>query len=179
MLRELLVEELRDLYHAEGQLVKALPKMAKAAKSPKLKEAIQRHLTETEGHVERLQKAFELLGEKQKAKPCKGMMGIVEEGREVIEEGKRRDEIDADLALIGAAQRVEHYEIAAYGTARAMAERLGEDRLVRLLSQTLQEEENADQKLTKIAEPMLRESETGGEEEEDEEMEMEEEEEEV
>lgn len=158
MLRELLVEELRDIYHAEGQLVKALPKMAKAANSPKLKDAIQKHLTETEGHVERLQKAFELLGQKQKAKPCKGMMGLVEEGRDTIAEGKQMDETDADLALIGAAQRVEHYEIAAYGTARAMAEQLGEDKIVRLLSQTLAEEASADQKLTKIAEPMLKEA---------------------
>jgi Mn-containing catalase len=158
MLRELLVEELRDLYHAEGQLVKALPKMAKAAKNPKLKDAIQKHLAETESHVERLQKAFDLLGEKQKAKPCKGMMGLVEEGREVIDEGKQKEDVEADLALIGAAQRVEHYEIAAYGTARAMAQELGEEKIVKLLSQTLAEEESADQKLTKIAEPMLQES---------------------
>src|ERR1700722_9552516 len=110
MLRELLIDELRDIYHAEGQLVKALPKMAKAAKSSQLKQAFQKHLTETEGHVERLQKVFDLLGEKQKGKPCKGMMGLVEEGRETIEEGKERDDFAADLALIGAAQRVEHYE---------------------------------------------------------------------
>lgn len=158
MLRELLVEELRDIYHAEGQLVKALPKMAKAAKSPKLKEAIQKHLAETEGHVERLQEAFELLGEKQKGKPCKGMMGLVQEGREVIVEGKQMEDVDADLALIGAAQRVEHYEIAAYGTARAMAQQLGEKRIVQLLSHTLDEEENTDQALTNLAEPMLKES---------------------
>jgi Mn-containing catalase len=158
MLRELLVEELRDIYHAEGQLVKALPKMAKAAKSPKLKEAIQKHLAETEGHVERLQEAFELLGEKQKGKPCKGMIGLVQEGREVIVEGKQMEDVDADLALIGAAQRVEHYEIAAYGTARAMAKQLGEERIVQLLSHTLDEEKNTDQALTNLAEPMLKES---------------------
>ena len=165
MLRELLVEELRDLYNAEGQLVKALPKMAKAANNPKLKDAIQRHLTETEGHVERLQKAFELLGQKQKSKPCRGMMGLVEEGREVIDDGKKMDDVDADLALIGAAHRVEHYEIAAYGNARAIAQELGEDKVARLLSQNLAEEENADQKLTRIAEPMLKESKMQEEEE--------------
>jgi Mn-containing catalase len=155
MFRELLVEELRDIYHAEGQLVKALPKMAKAAKSSQLKRAFNQHLAETEGHVERLQQAFELLGEKPKGKPCKGMMGLVEEGRETITEGKAKDEVFADLALIGAAQRVEHYEIAAYGTARAIAEQLGENGVVRLLSQTLVEEEKADETLTLIAEPML------------------------
>jgi len=158
MLRELLIDELRDIYHAEGQLVKALPKMAKAAKSPQLKQAFQKHLTETEGHVERLQKAFDLLGEKQKGKPCKGMMGLVEEGRETIEEGKEKDEVVADLALIGAAQRVEHYEMAAYGTARAMAQQLGESKVARLLDQTLAEEKKADQTLSQIAEPLLGES---------------------
>jgi Mn-containing catalase len=158
MLKELLVEELRDIYHAEGQLVKALPRMAKAAKSPELKEAIQKHLTETEGHVERLQQAFELLGEKTKGKPCKGMMGLVEEGKEAIEEGKKMEEADADLALIGAAQRVEHYEMAAYGTARAMAAQIGEDKVAQLLSTTLEEEKKADQTLTGIASPLLQEA---------------------
>src|SRR5580692_5166813 len=137
MLRELLIEELRDIYHAEGQLVKALPKMAKAAKSDQLRQAFQKHLAETEGHVERLQKAFDLLGEKAKGKPCKGMMGLVDEGRETIDEGKEMEDPIADLALIGAAQRVEHYEMAAYGTARAMAARLGESKVVNLLNQTL------------------------------------------
>jgi Mn-containing catalase len=158
MLRELLIDELRDIYHAEGQLVKALPKMAKAAKSAELKQAFQKHLAETEGHVERLQKAFDLLGEKQKGKPCKGMLGLVAEGHETIDEGKERDEAAADLALIGAAQRVEHYEMAAYGTARAMAEQLGETKVATLLSQTLDEEKKADQKLTQIAGPLLSES---------------------
>jgi Mn-containing catalase len=169
MLRELLVEELRDIYHAEGQLVKALPKMAKAAKSVQLRQAFQKHLAETEGHVERLQKAFDLLGEKQKGKPCKGMMGLVEEGRETIDEGKELEDVAADLALIGAAQRVEHYEMAAYGTARAMAERLGENKIVSLLSQTLAEEEKTDKTLTKIAEPLLEESSVGEEETENQE----------
>jgi len=164
MLRELLIEELRDIYHAEGQLVKALPKMAKAAKSPQLKQAFQQHLTETEGHVERLQQAFELLGEKERGKPCKGMMGLVEEGKETINQGKDQDQVIADLALIGAAQRVEHYEIAAYGTARAMAEQLRQDKVASLLSQTLEEEEKADLALTNIAEPLMEESETSREE---------------
>jgi Mn-containing catalase len=169
MLRELLIEELRDIYHAEGQLVKALPKMAKAAKSDQLRQAFQKHLAETEGHVERLQKAFDLLGEKAKGKPCKGMMGLVDEGRETIDEGKEMEDPIADLALIGAAQRVEHYEMAAYGTARAMAARLGESKVVNLLNQTLSEEEKADQTLTKIAEPMLEESSVGEEETEEQE----------
>jgi Mn-containing catalase len=169
MLRELLIDELRDIYHAEGQLVKALPKMAKAAKSSQLKQAFQKHLTETEGHVERLQKVFDLLGEKQKGKPCKGMMGLVEEGRETIEEGKERDDFAADLALIGAAQRAEHYEMAAYGTARTMAEQLGENKVATLLDQTLAEEKKADQTLSQIAEPLLVESGAGEEEAEEQE----------
>jgi ferritin-like metal-binding protein YciE len=150
-------------------LVKALPKMAKAAKSAQLKQAFQKHLTETEGHVARLQKAFDLLGEKQKGKPCKGMLGLVEEGRDTINEGKERDEIAADLALIGAAQRVEHYEMAAYGTARAMAEQLGENKVATLLGQTLDEEKKADQKLTQIAGPLLSESSAGEEQAEEQE----------
>jgi Mn-containing catalase len=169
MLRELLIDELRDIYHAEGQLVKALPKMAKAAKSSQLKQAFQKHLTETEGHVERLQKVFDLLGEKQKGKPCKGMMGLVEEGRETIEEGKERDDFAADLALIGAAQRAEHYEMAAYGTARTMAEQLGENKVATLLDQTLAEEKKADQTLSQIAEPLLVESGAGEKEAEEQE----------
>jgi Mn-containing catalase len=169
MLRELLIDELRDIYHAEGKLVKALPKMAKAAKSSQLKQAFQKHLTETEGHVELLQKVFDLLGEKQKGKPCKGMMGLVEEGRETIEEGKERDDFAADLALIGAAQRVEHYEMAAYGTARTMAEQLGENKVATLLDQTLAEEKKADQTLSQIAEPLLVESGAGEKEAEEQE----------
>jgi Mn-containing catalase len=124
LLQELLTEELKDLLHAENQLVKALPKMAKAAKDADLKTAFEDHLEQTKGHVERLKQAFEILGEKPKAKPCKGMAGLVEEGQEVITEGKEMEEAPADLALIGAAQRVEHYEIAAYGTARAIAEQM-------------------------------------------------------
>src|SRR4030088_860837 len=114
-IKELLVEQLQDLLHAEGQLTGALPKMAEAANHPKLKEAFAKHLVQTEGHVQRLRKVFEMLGEKAEPKPCKAMMGLVEEGQETIEEGAEMESIAAALALIAAAQRVEHYEIACYG----------------------------------------------------------------
>src|SRR5262249_45938117 len=153
MLKDLLIDELQDIYHAERQLVKALPKMAKAANSSELKKVFQNHLSQTEGQVERLNQAFELLGQRAKAKVCKGMMGLVEEGRDTMNQGKEMEEPIADLALIGAAQRVEHYEISAYGTARTIAEQLGQDEVVQLLEQTLEEEKGADQMLTKIAGP--------------------------
>jgi Mn-containing catalase len=172
LLRELLTEELKDLLHAENQLVKALPKMAKAAKDGDLKAAFEDHLEQTKGHVERLKEVFELLGEKPKAKPCKGMAGLVEEGQEVITDGKEMEEAPADLALIGAAQRVEHYEIAAYGAARAIAEQMERRDIVKLLSQTLGEEEKADQLLTKLAQPLLEEAGQATEEEELEEEEV-------
>jgi Mn-containing catalase len=171
LLRELLTEELKDLLSAENQLVKALPKMAKAAKDADLKQAFEEHLEQTKGHVERLKQAFDLLEVKPKAKACKGMAGLVEEGQEVITEGKQMEEAAADLALIGAAQRVEHYEIAAYGTARAIAEQMSRQDIVKLLSQTLAEEEKADQLMTKLAQPLLEEA---GQEVEEEEMEEEE-----
>jgi ferritin-like metal-binding protein YciE len=158
MLRELLIEEMKDIYHAETQLVKALPKMAKAARSKQLKEAFQSHLEETQGHVERLKQAFEMLGEKAKTKTCEGMKGLIEEGQDVISEFKKMEEPLSDLALIAAAQRIEHYEIATYGTVRTMAEQLGETRVARLLMQTLNEEERADKLLTKMAMPMYKES---------------------
>jgi Mn-containing catalase len=158
LLQELLTEELKDLLHAENQLVKALPRMAKAAHDGDLKTAFEEHLEQTKGHVERLKQAFEMLEEKPKAKPCKGMAGLVEEGQEVITEGKEMEEAAADLALIGAAQRVEHYEIAAYGTARAIAEQMNRQDIVTLLTQTLAEEEKADQLLTKVAHPLLEEA---------------------
>ena len=167
LLHELLTEELKDLLHAENQLVKALPKMAKAAKDPDLRIAFEDHLEQTKGHVERLKEVFELLDEKPKAKPCKGMAGLVEEGQEVIADGKEMEEAPADLALIGAAQRVEHYEIAAYGTARAIAEQMERRDIVKLLSQTLAEEEKADQLLTKLAQPLLEEAGQATEEEEE------------
>lgn len=157
MLEELLVEEMQDLLHAEGQLVKALPKMAKAAHDPKLKQAFEKHLEETKGHVERLKQAFELLGARAKAKPCKGMQGLVEEGQEIITEGKEKDEIEADLSLVAAAQKVEHYEISSYGTLRTIAEKTGQTKVARLLAQTLGEEEKTDKLLTQLSAPLLEE----------------------
>ena len=157
-LRELLVEELQDLLHAETQLTKALPKMAKAAHDSVLKQNIEKHLEETKGHVERLKQAFELLGERAKAKPCKAMQGLIEEGQEQIQEGKEKPPALADIALIGAAQKVEHYEISGYGTVRTLAEHIGERRVAKLLSQTLAEEEKADRLLTKATQPLLAEA---------------------
>jgi len=149
-LQELLEDELKDLYNAENQLVKALPKMAKKATTAKLKQAFTSHLAETQGHVERLEKVGKILEIKLTGKKCHAMEGLVEEGKEIIGEDGEDSVIDA--ALIGAAQRVEHYEIAAYGTARAIAEQLGEKEVVKLLQQTLDEEGAADKKLTAISE---------------------------
>lgn len=148
-LKELYIDELKDIYNAETQLVKALPKMAKAASSAELRSGFEEHLEQTKGHVQRLEQIFEMLDESPKGKKCKGMEGLVEEGSEVMEE----DFEDAlmDAALIGAAQRVEHYEIAAYGTVRAFAEELGESEHVSLLEQTLEEEKETDEKLTELA----------------------------
>ncbi|HLH02711.1 MAG TPA: ferritin-like domain-containing protein [Bryobacteraceae bacterium] len=171
-LDEILVEELQDLLHAENQLVKALPKMAKAARDPKLREAFQTHLEETKGHVERLKQAFELLGAKAKAKPCKGMQGLVEEGQEIIAEGKEKEEAVADLALAGAAQKVEHYEISGYGTLRTVAERAGHTKVAKLLAQTLAEEEKTDKLLTELSAPLLEQASQGEEEEPEEEDEQ-------
>ena len=122
-LKELYIDELKDLYNAENQLVKALPKMAKAASSDKLRQGFEEHLEQTKNHVQRLEKIFQTLGESPKGKKCKGMEGLIEEGSEVMEEDYEGSVMDA--ALIGAAQRVEHYEIAGYGTVRTMAETLG------------------------------------------------------
>jgi Mn-containing catalase len=154
-LQEMLVEELQDLLHAERQLVKALPKMAKAAHEPKLKQAFQKHLEETQGHVERLEKAFELLGAKPKTKVCKGMQGLVSEGQEKIIEGKQKEGFIADLELAGAAQKVEHYEISGYGTTRTLAEKLGQQKVAKLLADTLAEEEKTDKLLTQLCTPLL------------------------
>lgn len=153
-----MVEQLKDLLHAEGQLVKALPKMARAANDPGLKDAFQKHLEETKGHVERLKQAFELLGAKAKAKPCRGMQGLVEEGQETIDQGKEKPDVAADLALAVAAQKVEHYEIAGYGSVRTIAEQLDQKKVARLLAQTLAEEEKTDKLLTKISSPLLEEA---------------------
>lgn len=151
-LKELLVEELKDLYSAEKQIVKALPKIMKGAVSPELKDAISEHLEITKSQVERLDRVFNILEEKPKAKHCKGMEGLLKEGAEALEEEEKGPL--RDLQLIGAAQRVEHYEVAAYGTAKAMAEKLGLSKAVTLLDETLAEEEEADQKLTEVAEAL-------------------------
>jgi ferritin-like metal-binding protein YciE len=151
-LKELYVDELKDIYSAETQLVKALPKMAKAAVSAELRNGFQEHLTQTEGHVSRLEQIFEVLGEKPTGKKCEGMAGLIKEGGEAAEEDYEGDVKDS--ALIGAAQRVEHYEIAAYGTVRAMAEKLGDEKAVQLLTQTLQEEKDTDMKLSKLSDKM-------------------------
>jgi len=156
--KELLTNELQDLLHAETQLVNALPKMADAARHPKLKEAFEKHLLQTQTHVERLRRVFNLLGEDAQPKTCRAMVGLIEEGQETIQEGTSMDAVAADLALIAAAQRVEHYEIAAYGTARTLARQLGETEATRLLSHTLGEEEGADYLLTAIADPLLQEA---------------------
>jgi len=148
-LRELYMDELKDLYNAENQLVKALPKMAKAATSDELRSGFEEHLEQTKGHVQRLEQIFEMLGESPKGKKCKGMEGLVEEGSEMIDEDFEGSVKDA--GLIGAAQRVEHYEIAGYGTVKAFAQTLGENEHVELLEQTLQEEKDTDEKLTQLA----------------------------
>jgi len=148
-LRELYVNELKDLYNAETQLVKALPKMAKASSNAELRQGFEEHLRQTSEHVSRLEQIFEMLGEKATGKKCLGMEGLVKEGAETMSE----DYEDAvkDAAIIGAAQRVEHYEIAGYGTVRAFAELLGENEHVSLLEQTLEEEKETDEKLTELA----------------------------
>jgi len=152
-LEELLVDELKDLYSAENQIVKALPKMAKGASSPELKPAFERHLEETRRQVERLNQIGEALEIKLTGKKCKGMEGLIEEGKELLEEDL--DENALDAGLIGAAQKVEHYEIAAYGTARTHAEMLGYSKVARLLQQTLNEEGATDKKLTQLAESII------------------------
>ena len=161
MIEELLVEQLRDLVNAEGQLVKALPKMVKAARSEGHKSAFENHLEETKAQVERLKEAFDLVGVPAKGKPCKGMQGLLEEGDEVIEEGQEKDDAAADLALIAAAQKVEHYEISAYGTARTMAGQIGLPALADLMCKSLAEEEVADNLLTQLARELMSESRTG------------------
>jgi ferritin-like metal-binding protein YciE len=148
-LKELYVDELKDLYSAENQLVKALPKLAKAAASEELRAGFEEHLEQTKGHVQRLEQIFEMLDESPKGKKCKGMEGLIEEGSEIMEEDFEDALLDA--ALIGAAQRVEHYEIAAYGTVRAFAEELGESEHASLLAESLEEEKETDEKLTELA----------------------------
>jgi ferritin-like metal-binding protein YciE len=148
-LKHLYVEELRDLYSAESQMVKALPKMAKAASSEDLRAGFEEHLHQTKEHVGRLERIFRALQENPKGKKCKGMEGLIEEGAEMIEEDAAPEELDA--GLISAAQRVEHYEIAGYGCVSTYAKLLGEDEAASLLRQTLEEEKQTDQKLTELA----------------------------
>jgi len=154
-LQPLLVDQLRDILHAEKQLLKALPKLASAAKSNQLAALFGQHLRETEAQVERLGAAFELLGVKAQAKPCKGMAGLIEEGNEVIKETRDMEDAPSDLALIAAAQRVENYEVSAYKSARSLAQQLRMPALVSLLSSSLSEEENADQLLTQLAQMLM------------------------
>jgi ferritin-like metal-binding protein YciE len=166
-LKELLVDELKDLYSAENQLLKALPKMAKAATNEDLKQGFTDHLLQTRGHVERLTEAFKILDEKPTGKTCHAMKGLVEEGAEAIEtEGP---DAVRDACLIGAAQRVEHYEIAAYGTAHSFAKTVGEDEIAELLEATLAEEGETDKKLSQLSKVVNTAANDEGEEDEDEE----------
>src|ERR1700682_698822 len=148
-LKHLYIEELKDLYSAENQLVKALPKMAKASTSEDLRAGFQGHLEQTKEHVARLQKIFKALGESPNGKKCHGMEGLIKEGGELIAEDPAPEELDA--GLISAAQRVEHYEMAGYGCVCAYAKLLGEDQAISLLRQTLEEEKETDKKLTQLS----------------------------
>jgi ferritin-like metal-binding protein YciE len=153
-LEELLQEELKDIYDAEQQLTKALPKLIKKAQSPELKEAIEEHLGQTEQHVERLERVFEQLGLPARGKRCEGMKHLIAEGNEMIGEA---EDATRDAVLIASAQKVEHYEIASYGTLRTWANILGHDDVAATLEETLDEEKEADQKLTQIAEAVVNE----------------------
>jgi len=152
-LRELLIEQLQDLYDAEQRITKALPKMEQAATSPELKAAFRKHLGETENHVKRLEQVFTQLGQSAKARTCKAMEGIIAEGEETIKENA--DPEVRDAALIASAQRVEHYEMAGYGTVRAYARLLKQEDSVRLFGQTLSEEKATDEALTELAESTI------------------------
>jgi ferritin-like metal-binding protein YciE len=149
-MEELLIDELKDIYNAEKQITRALPKMAKATTSKDLRQAFESHLEETNGQIERLDKVFEILGRSARGKTCHGMQGVLEEGSEVIEDTEKSPLRDA--ALISAAQRVEHYEMAAYGCVREYARLLGQDQIVKLLEETLEEEKAADEKLSSLSE---------------------------
>lgn len=154
-LHDLLVDQMESMLHAENQLVKALPKMAKSSHSSQLRQAFSDHLGQTRGHVERLHQAFELLGAKARARTSKGMQGLVEEGEEAIEIGKDMDPEAADLGLIIAAQKIEHYEVAVYGCLRTLAERIGEARVGKLFADNLADERRADELLTQVAQPLI------------------------
>lgn len=148
-LKDLLIDELKDLYSAENQILKALPKMIKKATSPQLKQGFEKHLKETQGHVERLEKIFKELDESPRGKKCKGMEGVIADGKELMEEDADPEVMDA--GLIGAAQHVEHYEIAGYGCVRTYSDLLGLNSISKLLQQTLDEEKATDEKLTELA----------------------------
>jgi ferritin-like metal-binding protein YciE len=152
-LRKLYVDELKDLYSAEKQILQALPRMAKKVQNPDLKKAFEQHVEVTRGQVERLDRIFEALGKSSRGKKCKGMEGLLEEGKEMMEEDMEPEVLDA--ALLSAAQKVEHYEIAGYGTVRTYAQLLGEDQAAKLLQQTLDEEGQTDKKLTQLAEKSI------------------------
>ena len=153
-LEDAFIEELKDLLHAEKQLTKALPRMAKKAQNPQLKKSFEKHLRQTEDQVQRLEQVFELLDMKPKTKTCDAMKGLIEEGKELMQEDAEPDVLDA--LLIGAAQKVEHYEIASYGTLCTWAELLGCDRkVIDLLKKTLSEEKETDELLTKLAEQQV------------------------
>lgn len=162
-LRQLYIDELKDLYNAETQLVKALPKMAKASSNADLRQAFEEHLRQTSEHVSRLEQIFENLEESPTGKKCLGMEGLVKEGAETM--GEKYADPVMDAAIIGAAQRVEHYEIAGYGTLRAIAELLGQTEDVALIEQTLEEEKQADVKLTQLSEEINSQASQGKEEE--------------
>ena len=148
-LQQLFLKELRDLYDAEKQITDALPKMIKAAKYPELKTALQEHLDVTHQQISRLDQVFEMLGEDPTGETCKGMKGVLKEGDEIVSQGGAPSSVDA--GIISAAQRVEHYEMAGYGTVRTYAELLGQQEIARLLQETLDEEKEADETLTEIA----------------------------
>ena len=154
-IRELVIDQMQDILSAEKQLLKALPKMAKAARSANLESVFASHLKETEAQAKRLEDCLKALGVRARAKTCKGMAGLIEEGDEVMAEGREKDDAPADLALIGAALRVEHYEIAAYTTARNLALQLREPTIVQMLTTSLGEEQNAAQLLDQVAQPLL------------------------
>jgi ferritin-like metal-binding protein YciE len=152
-LEKLYISELRDLYSAENQLLKALPKMAKGASSPKLKEAFQKHLEQTKGHVQRLEQLFERLNESPEGKTCRAMKGLIKEGSEILKEEGEDSVLDA--GIIVAAQKVEHYEIAGYGSVSTFAELLGKDEAAELLQSTLDEESETNEILTQLAESIV------------------------
>ncbi|HWP91177.1 MAG TPA: ferritin-like domain-containing protein [Thermodesulfobacteriota bacterium] len=155
-LHDLFISELKDLYSAEKQIVRALPKMAKAASSSELQDAFQEHLQQSKNHIDRLDEIFDMLQVSSRNKKCKGIEGIIEEGQELISKGKTNSNPDAlDAGIVAAAQKVEHYEIAGYGTVRTYASMLGHDKAANLLQQTLDEEKETDQKLTLLAETMI------------------------